>query len=871
MKNYLRRIKEYGGFTKAVKLSIALLTAIIAIDAINLPTIIINKFNMLFFVVIFIGICALLLVFSYENHITGLVKANSVNEFDLYIIMFIFGCIIYGMLLTLSTLFKWYKIIIICVALLLSVGLIIYRMLNNKDKNCGKKSANTNVYDLKDFIENDVTIQNELPILFAEKDVDYDLFDRKVIINQLYSSLKACCGLDYSFVIGLEGPWGSGKTTIINNVIEKIKNESHDDYIIINDFDPWIYSTQQVLLTSLFDRILKNTGLNYSNAYLKAISKSLVKSIIGSNVAGNIAGNILFQTDPEAEISKLKEKICTYLEQRDKTIVIFIDNMDRASANNIVFLLKIISNVFDLNRIVYVLSYDKDRVNEILKHNLHINKHYIEKIIQQEIKVTKLNRDKFHSVISDCLSKLFNVYGGSNAKYTDFNYIIDFLAKYTSDIREFKRIMNSVCTVLSIRNGLYKPDLLALEIIRFVDSDLYEDIHRHPKYYVSADLDKNSETYTSVFNRKKFNDEGREYFSKLQNEYNIDILKFLANVFPYVDNFLNDNELQPEYGSIEKNKQIELNCGVASAKYFDLYFHFGENEYIVVSKIYNDFMDLILKEKENDTTENIPELFDVLFDNLPIYHHIEIISKLWLERTDFDKDLNLPIFVGLIRNSQKIDKERGFLSLSAYQRACAIMATLFSLLTDKEKSELIDYLKNYYIHLNVYDEILYWLDSSSVNQNRKNQDIKLFEDMIFNMYDEIIGTPIDIYSDENYAYHNSWTLLRTKRKVLNLGKDANLEIVDYISAIMKPNYVYKVLRDLIGISIGSGGYGYYLEGSSLKSFFNDENIIFKYLQQCPPSNEIEEFIYDVCEKYKSGEVDEWGNKVINVDHYIRLW
>ena len=41
--------------------------------------------------------------------------------------------------------------------------------------------------------------------------------------------------------------------------------------------------------------------------------------------------------------------------------------MDRASAENLIFLLKIISTIFDLKRVVYVLSYDKERLNDILE------------------------------------------------------------------------------------------------------------------------------------------------------------------------------------------------------------------------------------------------------------------------------------------------------------------------------------------------------------------------------------------------------------------------------------------------------------------------------------------------------------------------
>lgn len=871
MKDYLCKIIKYGEFLKALKLFIAFFVAFSAIDAINLPTMIINKFNLLFFVVIFIGICVLISVFLYENHIVGMIKAKTINEADTYVIMTIISCIAYGVLLIIPSLFKSYKLVVICIILLLSVVLFLYRFFVNKTNNNHAENRVNNVYDLKDFIENEIEINNKFPILFAEKEVDYDLFDRTGVINQLYSSLKSCLGTNYSFVIGLEGSWGSGKTTIINNVIEKIKKESFDDFIIISDFDPWTYDTQQALLTSLFDKILSKTGIKFSNSSLKTISNNLVNSIIGCNVAGSIAGNIIFQNNADEEIKKLKEQICDYLEQNNKTIVVFVDNLDRATADNIIFLLKIINNVFDLKRVVYVLSYDKDRVNDILDCNLHIDKHYIEKIIQQEIRVPKLNRDKFRGIISDCFNKLFSIYDISKDEQKDFNYLIDFLAKYADDIREFKRIINSVCYVLTVGDKLYKPDLLTLEIIRFLDKGLYDEIHRNAKYYVSVDLDKDIELYKTTFSQEKFNEDGKEYFTDLQKKHGEELINLISNVFPYVENFLKGNNLRSDYYNNDKHKQIELNCRAASAKYFDLYFHFGENDYFMVSKKYNEFTKSILNEKNNNTLENIPDLFDEFFNNLPIYYDNEIIGKLWFERNDFETDLNLPILIGLIRNSHKLDKKQGFFSLSAYQRACVIMASLFSHLTHNEKSELIDYLKGYHKYIKVYDEILYWLNSSDLNYNEKEQDIKLFEKMIADMFNEIINTPVDIYSDDNYGYQNSWALLRAKRKILNLGKNADIDIIDYISSIMKPNYIYKVLRDIIGMSIGSEGYGYYISESSLKSFFIDENVIFDYLQQCPPSNQKEEFIYSICEKYKSDEIDDWGHKAVYVDNYVRLW
>ncbi len=48
-----------------------------------------------------------------------------------------------------------------------------------------------------------------------------------------------------SFVIGIDGPWGSGKTSFVNLILSELKLE---DTIIIS-FNPWNFSGQNELIT----------------------------------------------------------------------------------------------------------------------------------------------------------------------------------------------------------------------------------------------------------------------------------------------------------------------------------------------------------------------------------------------------------------------------------------------------------------------------------------------------------------------------------------------------------------------------------------------------------------------------------------------
>ena len=878
MNNYFYRTIHFGDFVRITKVFILLFIITIISDAVNIPTKVLENYGSASLIVILFAFIVIAIIFSVENHFFDIIKTKTVNEFDSILINTILYDLLYLVFLWIKPLYHFYKLIGLVAILAISVIILICRIRYN-NKRCYKPSSNTkgNIYDFKDFLEKEIDPTPELPILFAEEEVDYDLFNRDVLINQLYYSILACCGSKYSFVIGLEGPWGCGKTTIVKNVSNRIKHNCSENIIVTNDFDPWIYSTQEALLTSLFDIILRKTGIKYSKSSLKNLSNNLVKNILGSHFAGKVASEIVLDSGNENIIKSLKLQIHNYLEQNNKSLVIFIDNLDRASAGNIVFLLKIISNVFDLDRIIYVLSYDENRINAILDKNQNINKNYIEKIVQQVIKVTKLNKNKFKSIIGDCLQKLLNINSVHTVNTSDYEYIIDFLADYCEDLRAFKRMINSIGFMLSIDNELYKPDLLSLEIIRFFHNDLYEEIHNNSKYYIYTDQDTDAILYGEIFNRDTFNKNAKSYFDDLIKKYDVSLMKLIARMFPYVDRAIKGTEIRPETdGQYEEySKDIVLNCRVASAKYFDNYFYHDqkENEYIVVAQIYNKFIDTIYNELSKGTEENIPGIFDALFEKIPVYYHLEIISKLWYARNDFDEKICTPIIVGLINNSNTIDNERGFFTLSAYQRATAIVATLFTKINENDKKDLINYLRGKYHLIEICDEILYWLDSSSFMEEASSIDVQLFEELLFDMYNQIINTPINILEKDNYERHNLWALLRIKRRLLRLDKDEKVDIKDYISTVLQPEHIYVFLKNVIGTSSGSHGYEYYFSDDTFECFFDNNNIIKtidSFINLHPPKDDIELFLSEVYEIYKNGEKDIWGHKSYKSDHFIRL-
>ena len=79
-----------------------------------------------------------------------------------------------------------------------------------------------------------------------------DILNRSTFANSLAKTL-----LQYSFssslTIGLYGEWGSGKTSLLNMVLETV--ESKDSNTVILRFNPWLCSNSKQLITQFFKQL----------------------------------------------------------------------------------------------------------------------------------------------------------------------------------------------------------------------------------------------------------------------------------------------------------------------------------------------------------------------------------------------------------------------------------------------------------------------------------------------------------------------------------------------------------------------------------------------------------------------------------------
>ena len=115
----------------------------------------------------------------------------------------------------------------------------------------------------------------------SDKPIDkneYYCINRTQFSKQLAKAILVYSSTD-NFTLCLCGKWGSGKTSILNMVIEEIaaisKNNMEDEKPIIIRFDPWNYSDCSQLISQFFAVMQSKFKTEKGNKALEEIGEVL--------------------------------------------------------------------------------------------------------------------------------------------------------------------------------------------------------------------------------------------------------------------------------------------------------------------------------------------------------------------------------------------------------------------------------------------------------------------------------------------------------------------------------------------------------------------------------------------------------------------
>jgi energy-coupling factor transporter ATP-binding protein EcfA2 len=292
-------------------------------------------------------------------------------------------------------------------------------------------------------------------------------------------------------VLALVGPWGSGKSSILNLASKAIPSRSKELQIVT--FNPWLYSDAEQLILNFYSTlwsVLPEEGgmrKKLGRFFTRLSPLGILGAAVGTDAQGalkDLGEGLLDDGTAEDQHQRLEE----LLRSHDKKLLIIMDDIDRLQPDELLVLFKMVRLAGRLPNVYYLLAYDEKTVIDLLSATplAHENpkraRAYTEKIVQVRMDVPPLHEgyqlELFHEFVSDTLSSYGLTLSESSAERLSDIFNRHLSARLTEP-RNIKRLAAQVNATLALVEGEVDfVDFLVLTYLKTFEPQVYQAVLR---------------------------------------------------------------------------------------------------------------------------------------------------------------------------------------------------------------------------------------------------------------------------------------------------------------------------------------------------------------------------------------------------------
>lgn len=344
---------------------------------------------------------------------------------------------------------------------------------------------------------------------------EQDVLGRKAFAERIGQMISKRKGRD-SFVISLQGPWGCGKSSVKNMVLDWLRNDCEvQNRPLIIEFEPWQYRDADGLFQGFFDEVaatITTSQLPDSEDKAKRL-KQYSKRVAFTGSVANTLGNLLALT-PAAlvtpailaavslakehashaegaaaalegdtqNLQMVKRELRKSMQQLEKLVLVVIDDIDRLYSDEMARVFQLVKANADFPNFVYLLVSHHEVVEKsIEKVTEGSGREYLEKIIQKPISIPKLSQHQVDGAFVNALEELSKenqVPFDLNLRSSIISCLDNGLNDFVKSLRDVYRVINALdfSWPFFISDGTVEvnlADLVALEVLRIYEPDVY--------------------------------------------------------------------------------------------------------------------------------------------------------------------------------------------------------------------------------------------------------------------------------------------------------------------------------------------------------------------------------------------------------------
>ncbi len=402
-----------------------------------------------------------------------------------------------------------------------------------------------------------------------------DVLNRTRLATELAKAIARFDATE-SVVIGIHGPWGSGKTSLLNLIQNELECQS-DLAPLVFRYNPWGFSDQEQLTSRFFDDLSAFLRLHMSIPSLRNIADAVGEYGELFNPVGQLlaprasiavkAGWSLFRRFKPKRYRTavdLKTEISSALRRSPSKLIIAIDDVDRLNATEIRQVFQLIKLNANFANTVYLVAFSKTSVEAALQPvSPGDPREYLQKIVQVEFNLPLIDEPTLTRLILEEFNATLASFSLETLEETRFGnmFHMGFRESFQT-LRDLRRYFNLLRFALVLmKDDTNFVDLAAIQSIALFCPELYSAIGRNQHLFSGVWHSYEREEPRSA--RPKFDAILKEAPESRQ-ESMATLCRFL---FPKMDTVYGNANYGPEFvDSWEKQKRI------AAPRYFPFYF-----------------------------------------------------------------------------------------------------------------------------------------------------------------------------------------------------------------------------------------------------------------------------------------------------------
>lgn len=425
-----------------------------------------------------------------------------------------------------------------------------------------------------------------------------DLFGRTTFAQTLAQSIVNLPGAE-PFVFGLSGPWGSGKTSLLNMIEYELGTVKESaSKVVVFRFNPWWFSGSDSLLVDFLHDFGKVLGKGCSGEISQKLGRYLTvfghllkpaKFIPGLNIPAEALAE-LASSGGEAmtlaaelanrDVVGLRCDIDQLLLEKKQPVLVIIDDVDRLLPDEVIQLFRVVKAVADFPYVRYLMAYDDSKVCAMVKSSMEIEgREFLEKIIQMPLELPPVPQTQLQNVFISGLNQLVIDTPEYLVDHTRFgNVFHDGLVPFLTSPRSVKRLLNVLrVTYPPLKTEVEFADFIALQSLAVFAPEIHRLVRDESHWFIQK-------------KERGSNEEGNSFRERLQTLCRSEIFEpitlLLKRTFPRFETLMGGMGYSDGFESTWSSR-----AQAASDRHFWKYFRLSLDKGIVAESEINAFLD----------------------------------------------------------------------------------------------------------------------------------------------------------------------------------------------------------------------------------------------------------------------------------------